>query len=568
MFISSHDLVRKHGPLILGVILAVSVGMGLLFTPSGSLWGGRQSQRGGLPTIGGKPVNSAEFQALRNNVLASVAMARGRQPVRTAAFEDDLNIKAVQQMVLLRKARELGIRVADEDVVRQIRSLPVMLNEQRQFDPGNYQRYMIVLNNLGISETQFEDVIRTDLTLARLGTMIGASMEVAPAEMRETYNMLEEQTRINYVELNAADHKDTSTITDEEARAYYSANLEKFRTPAMVKVRYVYFTNADARKSITIGDDDLSEYYERNKNRYLDASGQPKPLAEVKDELRSELLNLRADQAAGNRAQQFTVDLATNPDAAPSKSSPPSFTEHAAKSGLPIRETDFFGLRSRVSGVGTNKQFNQAAFALGPDIPLSDVVRGEDGYYVLQYVASKPSEIPPFDEVKPQVIERIRQQRSYEATVKLGRDLDARIKAAVAAGTNFTTACAAVGLTPKTSEPFTFIGETTNLPYASTIKQVVLGMATNAVSDFFTSPTGGIFFHLMEREEPKPLESEQARRQLEAQLLQQNREALYEDWANSILRTEQVDYKRKAPPPQQQPPAEESEPAEEPAPTS
>ena len=75
MFISTHDLVRKHGPLILGIILAVSVGMGLLFTPSGSLMGGKQ-QRGGLPTVRGKPVDFNEFQHVRNSVLAGIAMSK------------------------------------------------------------------------------------------------------------------------------------------------------------------------------------------------------------------------------------------------------------------------------------------------------------------------------------------------------------------------------------------------------------------------------------------------------------------------------------------------------------
>jgi len=211
MFISTHDLVRKHGPLILGVILAVSVGMGLLFTPAGSLVGKGQQQRGGLPTIKGKPVNFAEFQSIRNSILAGIAMSKGRQPVRGVAFEDNLNIEAVQHLLLLRKARELGIRVTDDEVVQQIRALPIMLNELKQFDPNNYQRYMIFLNNLDISETLFEEVIREELVLGRLRSLIGSAAEITPAELQLSYNMLQEQTKIDYVELNAAD-RNTRTI--------------------------------------------------------------------------------------------------------------------------------------------------------------------------------------------------------------------------------------------------------------------------------------------------------------------------------------------------------------------
>jgi hypothetical protein len=93
-------------------------------------------------------------------------------------------------------------------------------------------------------------------------------------------------------------------------------------------------------------------------------------------------------------------------------------------------------------------------------------------------------------------------------------------------------------------------------------------MATNAVSDFLTTPTGGIFFHLKQREAPKPMESETVRKQLEAQLLQQNRESLFEDWANSVMRSEQVDYKRRTPVPQRGSPTGETPPEEQPAPAS
>lgn len=563
MFISTHDLVRKHGPLILGIILAVSVGMGLLFTPSGSLLGKGQQQRGGLPTVRGKPVNMAEFQEVRASVLAGLTMSKGRQPTRTLTFEDDLNIETVQRLVLLQKARELGIHATDEEVVHQIRSLPIMLNDQKLFDPNNYQRYLILLNNLDISEMMFEEVIRQELILDRLRGLISSAAEVTPAEVQLSYNMLQEQSKIDYVELEAADHKDASTVTDEDAKSYYGLNQEKFRTPAVVKVRYVCFTIADARKSTTITDDDINEYYNRNKGQYLDASGQPKPLADVKDELKKDLLDLRAERLAGDRATALTVKLVPQPGAPL-----PDFTKIAADAGLPIQETDFFDLRTPVKGVDAGPAFNQTAFALGPDMPFSDPVHGKDGYYVLAYVAGKPSEIPPFEEVKARVIDQIRQQRAYDATVKQGRELDAKIKAAVAAGKSFDTTCKSLGLTVKTSEPFTLIGGATNLPYASTLKEVVLGMATNAVSDFLTTTNGGIFFHLKQREEPKPVESEAVRKQLEMQLLQQDRAALFEDWANSVMRTEQVDYKRRVPVPQRGAPTGETPPAEQPAPAS
>ena len=113
---------------------------------------------------------------------------------------------------------------------------------------------------------------------------------------------LREQAIIDYVEFNAADRKEPFDVKDDDAKAFYEQNQEKFRKPALVKVRYVYFTIPDARKSVTLGDDEITEYYDRNKDKYLDAEKKPKPLADVKDEVKKDLLDLRADRLAGDRA--------------------------------------------------------------------------------------------------------------------------------------------------------------------------------------------------------------------------------------------------------------------------
>ena len=78
MFISMQGLVRKHGPLILGVILAVSVGLGLLFTPSGSLVGGGNNSAAGCRPLRASPLILPSFKAY------ATAYSRG-SPCRRAA---------------------------------------------------------------------------------------------------------------------------------------------------------------------------------------------------------------------------------------------------------------------------------------------------------------------------------------------------------------------------------------------------------------------------------------------------------------------------------------------------
>ena len=558
MFIAHGERLQRWGPWILGGVLLLLVpSFVVMFSPSASI----KQQRSELPTINGKAVNLADFQNTKNVVMTEIVFSSGRQPPRTLEYEDQLNIEAVQRLILLRKASEFGISAAEDEVVQQVRLLPAFLNEQKQFDPDRYQRYINFLNNLGISEAQLAETIREQIVLSRLRALVATAAKVTPAELKLAYMPLHEQTTIDYVEFDGADHKENFTVKDDEAKAFYDLNKEKFRKPAEAKVREVYFTISEARKSITLGENEVGEYYELNKGKYLDDQKKPRPLADVKDEVKKDLLDLRAARLAGDRATGFSVKLVHEPDAAR-----PDFTKIAADFGLTPHETDFFGLRGAVAGVNAGPQFNQAAFSLSREVPFSDPVRGEDGYYVLEYLTSKPSEVPPFDEVKELVVKLLQQQRARDAAVKQGRDLAAKVKEAVAAGKNFSDVCASVGLKAKTPAAFTIAQDTTNLPFANRIKDMALGMPTNAVSDFILTANGGLFFHLIQRTPPNPEDFEKSRAQLAMQLLERNRQALFEDWANAVMRDEHVEYKRKAHARQQESPAEDAEPAEPSAP--
>jgi hypothetical protein len=244
----------------------------------------------------------------------------------------------------------------------------------------------------------------------------------------------------------------------------------------------------------------------------------------------------------------------------------PDFAKIATDFSLTPHETDFFSLRGAVTGINAGPQFNQAAFSLSPDMPFSDPVRGEDGYYVLEYLASRPSEVPPFDQVKERVVDLLKQQRAVDAAVKQGREVAAKVKEAVIAGKSFSDACASAHLKAKTLEPFSIAQETTNVPFANRIKDMALGMPTNTVSDFILTPDGGLFFHLKKRTPPDPEDFEKTKAQMAMQLLDRNRQALFEDWANAVIRDERVEYKRKAHPKQQEPPVEEAEPVDQSAP--
>ena len=87
--------------------------------------------------------------------------------------------------------------------------------------------------------------------------------------------------------------------------------------------------------------------------------------------------------------------------------------------------------------------------------------------------------------------------------------------------------------------------EKLDLPAATSIQQVVLGLPVNATSDLIRTMTGGVVVHLRDRQAADLAEFEKNKAQFTQQVLQRNRQALFNAWLQDVVRTEQVDFKIK-----------------------
>ncbi len=552
MFIAHGEKFRKHARWIMaGVLLLIIPSFVALFTTTSA---SNRRLPSDLPTIGGKPVDANEFQEARNAITAVYIISSGRAPQRTSEMEDRLTQEAVVRMVMLRKAKELSIRIADVELVQAIRNQPMLLNEAGQFDPDRYRRFTIYLNNLGISETHYEQLMREELTRAKLEQLIAAPATATPAEVDSVFTPLHERVTVEMAHFNAADYTQPITVSNEEAQAFYDQNKESFRTPALVKVRYTHFSTTDAEKTIKLSDDEVAEYFERNKPKYAGTNSVPPTLAAVKSEAHKDLLTLRADRAAADRATDFSVRLVPKPGGAR-----PSFSAISTEFGVVSKETEFFGMYDNPVGSTSNVAFSQQAFALSPDSPTSDPVAGEDGYDVLEYVDSKPSIVPTFDEVKDKVIDQLQRVHKYDATVRQARVTVDELKKLIASGKSFADACAELKIQFETPPAFSLTDEQLKLPSAQRVQQETVGMPVGAVSEFIPTISGGLVFHLKSRQPPDPAVVENDKAKWAQRVLQQNRQALFQAWVSTLIRDQGVTFGRQRSRPAPEQP--ESEPA-------
>jgi hypothetical protein len=87
-----------------------------------------------------------------------------------------------------------------------------------------------------------------------------------------------------------------------------------------------------------------------------------------------------------------------------------------------VKETDYFSRTDAIPDLGREASFIQAAFSLEPG-QMSEVIRGEKGYYILEVIDRKAPETPPFEEVRDRVERQFRQEESRALAEKKAKEV-------------------------------------------------------------------------------------------------------------------------------------------------
>lgn len=125
-----------------------------------------------------------------------------------------------------------------------------------------------------------------------------------------------------------------------------------------------------------------------------------------------------ADQAAKAQAQELLTQVRAGADFAALAQ------KHSADPGSAANGGDlgFFAQGRMVP------EFDVAAFALQKPGEVSELVKTQFGYHILQLVARKPKGQKPFEEVKEALVAKVRQTQQQKGRVELAQSLEETIK--------------------------------------------------------------------------------------------------------------------------------------------
>ena len=381
---------RKASSSWLGQVVMATV-VGFLIIAFG-IWGiadvFRGSGRQTVATVGGVEISADQFRQAYNDQLQQLQRQIGRPipPEQARAFGLDRQVlqKLMTDAALNERARQLGLGVGDDEIVKHILQDPSFRGINGQFDQTRFEQ---TLRAYGFTEPRYVAKLRGDAVRGQLADSFISGVTV-PKTALEAFNRYQNEERnVDYVVLGPAVAGDIPEPSPEVLTKYFEDRKALFRAPEYRKVVLLALSPETIAKSIEVSDADVKRAYDDHLSRYT--TPERRDLQQIVFPNQEE-----ADKAAQRLKEGTTFDALVK------------------ERGL--KDTDVnLGLVTKTGIV--DPAIADAAFALPADA-TSDPIKGRFGITLVHVNKIEPQQVKAFADVEAELKHEIALDRA-KATI-------------------------------------------------------------------------------------------------------------------------------------------------------
>ena len=365
--------------------------------------GKRETNDSGVGTLGGQPVNSAEFRAIAEDARG---FGQNRDWRRSNA---EVNREAWETTALLEVARRNGVEATDSEVTQAIRN-DRSFQQNGQF---SFAMYQALLRENGLSPERFEEFLKRRLTAMKVaGSVLSGSaswaspmeIEQAVADMTDSYTVRVARFKQDKAEADAV------KLDDAGLKKWYDENSKSLELPERTKLRLVKFDAAasNALAAVTVTEDALRDHYDVTVDKYTttDTNGVEtvKKFEDVRAEVEKEVRLIESVQC-------LVTNLTSRVYGVKPAEGKSRLDEIAAESGLKVETSDWFslegpykdGFMKRATAICPGAQsFEEVVAEL--DSSSEDlrygIVSSDKAVWIVEKAETSAAHVPTFDEAK------------------------------------------------------------------------------------------------------------------------------------------------------------------------
>jgi peptidyl-prolyl cis-trans isomerase D len=428
---------------------------------------------GVVATVAGEDIHATDVQAQAKRLLAERYPRGGPEvailmPLAAQRAFDNL----VNEKILIVEARRLGLKATDDDLRDYLHQGEL---GKELFPNGNfigqdaYQDF--VSRNYGYTVTVFEQLVKEDILIHKVQSLISSGASVTDAEIKDQFNKASTKVKFDYAVIKKDDILKGLHPADAELKAYFDLNQKNYLNsiPEKRQLKYVVFDTSKLVAQTQVTQQDFQAYYDQHREEYrvpeqvnvrhiLIKSPLPGPDGKV---------DPQALDAARAKAQDVLKQVKAGGN----------FADLAKKYSDDPGSAKIGGSLGFIGRGRTVPEFEKAAFSL-PKGGTSDLVQSSYGFHIIHVDEKQDAHLKSVDEVKGQIEPLLKQQKAAQSAQTAAAQLVSQAR-----GSSIDKAAAAKGLQVIATD---FVTRNNLLPGIGTDPQfatAAFGQTANAPAD-------------------------------------------------------------------------------------
>ena len=311
----------------------------------------------------------------------------------------------INQKLIIKEADRLKIPATNYDVMQAIIAIPAF-QKDGYFDP---ETYVSVLRSSYITPAYFEDNLRNSIKIDKFNKLVVNSQSTVNQEaILSEYNYRNTKASVDYFMVAAEDFSNQVTVDADNLSAYYAQNGEVYRIPAKIKLKYMMFDKTKFADNVTVTDDEALAYYNSNLGSYtvpetfdlrtigvmVKKTGDTPDLAAAKAKIEKAYAELKKGTKFIDVLKKYSDETFKTGD---------GLAKGVERSIMPQNISDALNLLK----VGE----------------FSEIIQIENGFIIVQVEKHNQAKVSAFEEVKNDIIDKLKDDRLTSAFKQYVYDL-------------------------------------------------------------------------------------------------------------------------------------------------
>jgi len=467
---------KRQRTLLMLITIVVIVAFGWIYNPASMRRA--EGPGGAIGKLNGRAITIGDIQKVERSIqlVFSLGMNDLLEELTTdGRTRDDQFLSFAWNLLLIRdEAKRLQVEPTAEQIRDAEKSLP-RFQTNSQFDPRKYEQFVdTVLKPNGFSAADLDDVVADNLRLAGISQLVKGSSPLPEAMFRQQYDQMNQKVSLAIVRFKRADFEPSIQVSDDEIRKYYDQHKDILQSPEKRKVELVSFLLNDDQKKLPEAQQVAAK----------------KPLAE--------------------QADSFAQTVMQNPAA---------FDQAAQEKGLLVQQTGLFTQQQPDKAIAQEPALIRESFNLTTENPMSDVIEGKEGFYVMKLTKIEARQPLSLEEARDNIVADIKAEKVRTAIEAKAKEVREKIDAEMHNGADFVQAAEKAGYKPETPAPFALADPGSNTEIARIMAINSVDLAQRGTSKLLENQDGGLIIHMLNKE---PIDEQKYQEYKKAEYAQQN----------------------------------------------